>query len=384
MFLTCALAGSSPRSSRSSPRARRASPPRASPSPTLRRVRAVVVRAVGGGRGLDLDDANAWVSRLRRRAEDIADARDDVDAAYRPLFASVSDASERPRAGVDAFRGAGGLDRWRGRGWRFDGVGGDETPFLLRHPTPDPLDGVGEVVLDALELSSDVLAVTAPSAAEASAEAGAIIAEQAELLELADAFSVAGGKQTQDLRPVRRVRVARGVPERQFMASVANANAFPVSIGVSEEAPSFDVPNFAAGVAAGAAAFARKAYEKAFDDAERPARELRAEIRRESDRENAGNATQKRTRVHVPPERAFGRARLGVVGRRQRKARANANANARDDVTPAPRRRIPRRRSRGRKARRGWGARGGGRGRDRGRGRGGGGGEGVGADGRRL
>ena len=64
-----------------------------------------------GDRGLDLDDANAWVSRLRRRAEDIADARDDVDAAYRPLFASVSDASERPRAGVDAFRGAGGLDR---------------------------------------------------------------------------------------------------------------------------------------------------------------------------------------------------------------------------------------------------------------------------------
>ena len=116
-----------------------------------------------GDRGLDLDDANAWVSRLRRRAEDIADARDDVDAAYRPLFASISDASERPRAGVDAFRGAGGLDRWRGRGWRFDDVDDDDEPPSSSAATPDPLDGVGEVVLDALEISSDCLLYTSPS-----------------------------------------------------------------------------------------------------------------------------------------------------------------------------------------------------------------------------
>ena len=285
-----------------------------------------------GDRGLDLDDANAWVSRLRRRAEDIADARDDVDAAYRPLFASVSDASERPRAGVDAFRGAGGLDRWRGRGWRFDDVDDDDDePPSSSAATPDPLDGVGEVVLDALELSSDVLAVTAPSAAEASAEAGAIIAEQAELAELADAFSVAGGEN----KPKTFDRFVESewlgaYPNARFMASVANANAFPVSIGVGEEAPSFDVPNFAAGVAAGAAAFARKAYEKAFDDAERRAHE-------DFGRKSAAKAIEKTLEMqrnapvftYRPSARSVERA-SALLEDVKEKARANANANARD------------------------------------------------------
>ena len=136
-----------------------------------------------------LDDANAWVDRLRRRAEDIAAARPLVNDAYRGFFEDLAHvrpehASPWPRlwrnAGASAEDESAKVPRFR--------FGTEEAEEAARESAFGRLAApaaAGDAVLGALEVSEEILARTSPDALDAASDVARVIQEQTELAKAA-------------------------------------------------------------------------------------------------------------------------------------------------------------------------------------------------------
>ena len=136
-----------------------------------------------------LDDANAWVDRLRRRAEDIAAARPLVNDAYRGFFEDLAHvrpehASSWPRlwrnAGASAEDESAKVPRFR--------FGTEEAEEAARESAFGRLAApaaAGDAVLGALEVSEEILARTSPDALDAASDVARVIQEQTELAKAA-------------------------------------------------------------------------------------------------------------------------------------------------------------------------------------------------------
>ena len=137
-----------------------------------------------------LDDANAWVDRLRRRAEDIAAARPLVNDAYRGFFEDLAHvrpehASPWPRLWRNA--GASAEDesakvppRFRFATEEAEGTARESALGRLAAPA-----AAGDAVLGALEVSEEILARTSPDALDAASDVARVIQEQTELAKAA-------------------------------------------------------------------------------------------------------------------------------------------------------------------------------------------------------
>lgn len=138
-----------------------------------------------------LDDANAWVDRLRRRAEDIAAARPLVNDAYRGFFEDLAHvrpehASPWPRlwrnAGASAEDESAKVPRFRFGTEEAEGAAREKKSALGRLAAPA---AVGDAVLGALEVSEEILARTSPDALDAASDVARVIQEQTELAKAA-------------------------------------------------------------------------------------------------------------------------------------------------------------------------------------------------------
>ena len=136
-----------------------------------------------------LDDANAWVDRLRRRAEDIAAARPLVNEAYRGLFEDLAHvrpehASPWPRlwrnAGASAEDESAKVPRFRFATEEAEGAARESALGRLAAPA-----AAGDAVLGALEVSEEILARTSPDALDAASDVARVIQEQTELAKAA-------------------------------------------------------------------------------------------------------------------------------------------------------------------------------------------------------
>ena len=137
-----------------------------------------------------LDDANAWVDRLRRRAEDIAAARPLVNDAYRGFFEDLAHvrpehASPWPRlwrnAGASAEdESAKVVPRFRFATEEAEGAARESALGRLAAPA-----AAGDAVLGALEVSEEILARTSPDALDAASDVARVIQEQTELAKAA-------------------------------------------------------------------------------------------------------------------------------------------------------------------------------------------------------
>ena len=136
-----------------------------------------------------LDDANAWVDRLRRRAEDIAAARPLVNEAYRGFFEDLAHvrpehASPWPRlwrnAGASAEDESAKVPRFRFGTEEAEGAARESALGRLAAPA-----AVGDAVLGALEVSEEILARTSPDALDAASDVARVIQEQTELAKAA-------------------------------------------------------------------------------------------------------------------------------------------------------------------------------------------------------
>ena len=136
-----------------------------------------------------LDDANAWVDRLRRRAEDIAAARPLVNDAYRGFFEDLAHvrpehASPWPRlwrnAGASAEDESAKVPRFRFATEEAEGAARESALGRLAAPA-----AAGDAVLGALEVSEDILARTSPDALDAASDVARVIQEQTELAKAA-------------------------------------------------------------------------------------------------------------------------------------------------------------------------------------------------------
>ena len=134
-----------------------------------------------------LDDANAWVSRLRRSAEDIAAARPLINDAYRGFFQDLAHA--RPEHGVPwpgLLRGGASADGESAQPeFRFrteEGEGPERASLAGRLAAPAT---AGDAVLSALDVSEATIARTAPDALDAASDVGRVIQEQTELAKAA-------------------------------------------------------------------------------------------------------------------------------------------------------------------------------------------------------
>jgi len=137
-----------------------------------------------------LDDANAWVDRLRRRAEDIAAARPLVNDAYRGFFEDLAHvrpehASPWPRLWRNAGASAEDESAKKVRRFRFateEAEGAARESALGRLAAPA---AAGDAVLGALEVSEEILARTSPDALDAASDVARVIQEQTELAKAA-------------------------------------------------------------------------------------------------------------------------------------------------------------------------------------------------------
>jgi hypothetical protein len=136
-----------------------------------------------------LDDANAWVDRLRRRAEDIAAARPLVNDAYRGFFEDLAHvrpehASPWPllwrNAGASAEDESAKVRRFRFATEEAEGAARESALGRLAAPA-----AAGDAVLGALEVSEDILARTSPDALDAASDVARVIQEQTELAKAA-------------------------------------------------------------------------------------------------------------------------------------------------------------------------------------------------------
>ena len=136
-----------------------------------------------------LDDANAWVDRLRRRAEDIAAARPLVNEAYRGFFEDLAHvrpehASPWPRlwrnAGASAEDESAKVPRFRFATEEAEGAARESALGRLAAPA-----AAGDAVLGALEVSEEILARTSPDALDAASDVARVIQEQTELAKAA-------------------------------------------------------------------------------------------------------------------------------------------------------------------------------------------------------
>ena len=136
-----------------------------------------------------LDDANAWVDRLRRRAEDIAAARPLVNDAYRGFFEDLAHvrpehASPWPRlwrnAGASAEDESAKVPRFRFATEEAEGAARESALGRLAAPA-----AAGDAVLGALEVSEEILARTSPDALDAASDVARVIQEQTELAKAA-------------------------------------------------------------------------------------------------------------------------------------------------------------------------------------------------------
>lgn len=136
-----------------------------------------------------LDDANAWVDRLRRRAEDIAAARPLVNDAYRGFFEDLAHvrpehASPWPRlwrnAGASAEDESAKVPRFRFATEEAEGSARESALGRLAAPA-----AAGDAVLGALEVSEEILARTSPDALDAASDVARVIQEQTELAKAA-------------------------------------------------------------------------------------------------------------------------------------------------------------------------------------------------------
>ena len=137
-----------------------------------------------------LDDANAWVDRLRRRAEDIAAARPLVNDAYRGFFEDLAHvrpehASPWPwlwrNAGASAEdESAKVVPRFRFATEEAEGTARESALGRLAAPA-----AAGDAVLGALEVSEEILARTSPDALDAASDVARVIQEQTELAKAA-------------------------------------------------------------------------------------------------------------------------------------------------------------------------------------------------------
>ena len=136
-----------------------------------------------------LDDANAWVDRLRRRAEDIAAARPMVNDAYRGFFEDLAHvrpehASPWPRlwrnAGASAEDESAKVPRFRFAPEASEGAARESALGRLAAPA-----AAGDAVLGALEVSEEILARTSPDALDAASDVARVIQEQTELAKAA-------------------------------------------------------------------------------------------------------------------------------------------------------------------------------------------------------
>ena len=137
-----------------------------------------------------LDDANAWVDRLRRRAEDIAAARPLVNDAYRGFFEDL--AHVRPSTPLPwprLWRNAGAsaedesakvVPRFRFATEEAEGAARESALGRLAAPA-----AAGDAVLGALEVSEEILARTSPDALDAASDVARVIQEQTELAKAA-------------------------------------------------------------------------------------------------------------------------------------------------------------------------------------------------------
>lgn len=134
----------------------------------------------------DLDDANAWLARLRRRAENIAAARPVVNDAYRGLFAtlgaeSAESVSPWPRfTGRDASSDRKPFRFFPGLSNEDEEEGADFEKRLFDSP-----GAVGDAVLDSLRLSEQIIARTSADATAATANTAKVIQTQTDLLKSA-------------------------------------------------------------------------------------------------------------------------------------------------------------------------------------------------------
>ena len=136
-----------------------------------------------------LDDANAWVDRLRRRAEDISAARPLVNDAYRGFFEDLAHvrpehASPWPRlwrnAGASAEDESAKVPRFRFGTEEAEGAARESALGRLAAPA-----AAGDAVLGALEVSEEILARTSPDALDAASDVARVIQEQTELAKAA-------------------------------------------------------------------------------------------------------------------------------------------------------------------------------------------------------